>query len=94
MSNHAFEPESAVTSVHAVEYYHTTNKAPKKKERERIFAYLKELGESEVTDARITRFFASKRQNERKNFSLPPLTSVPDSNETKWVDAHHETRKL
>lgn len=82
-----------MTGVHIADYFHNTSKAPKKKEREQIFAHLKELGDTEVTDTRISSWFGANRQKERKRPSLPLLTSAPDPNETKWVDAHHETRK-
>jgi hypothetical protein len=82
-----------VTNVHVVDYYYNTSKAPKKKEREQIFAHLKELGETEATDIRITGWFNSKRHRERNRLSLPLQTTTPDPKDTKWVDAHHETRK-
>lgn len=82
-----------MTNVHVIDYFRNKNKAPKKTERERIFSHLKELGEPELTDTRISGWFSSNRQRERKRLSLLPPTPPSDPNETKWVDIHHETRK-
>ena len=71
------------------DYFHNTNPAPKKKERQQILAHLKELGHTEVTDLRITNWFNYRRREEKKR----PSTSASESNEKKWVDAHHKTRK-
>ncbi|KAF9645398.1 hypothetical protein BDM02DRAFT_3120295 [Thelephora ganbajun] len=75
------------------DYFHNTSKAPKKKERERILAHLKELGDTEVTDLRISNWFIYTRREEKKHSSLQLPISVPESNEKKWVDARHKSRK-
>jgi len=90
----AFEPELAVTKVHAIDYSHNTSNKPKQNERDQILAHLKELGEPEVTDARINTWFHNSRQKERKRPSLPLSTSALESKEKIWVDARHKSRKL
>ena len=94
VSHRAFEPELVVTKVHAIEYFHNTSKVPKKKEREQILAHLKELGETEVTDARICNWFNNARATEKKQPSPPLPTPASESNEKDWVNARHKSRKL
>jgi hypothetical protein len=88
-----FEPDVAVTGVHVSDYFHNTNKLPKKREREQLIAHLKELGDTEVNDVRINNWFREARKKERTRSPLPFPTSETDPPKTKWVDAHHETRK-
>lgn len=89
----AFEPELAVTKVHAIDYFHNTNNKPKQNERDQILAHLRELGDAEATDARITIWFRNFGQKERRRPSLPLSTSALESKEKIWVDARHKSRK-
>ena len=88
-----FQPELAVTKVPVIDYYYNTSKSPKKKEREWLLAHLKELGDTEVTDTRISNWFNYRRRDDKRRSTLPSPTLAPDLTEKKWVDAHHETRK-
>jgi len=96
VSHRAFEPELVVTKVYATDYFHQTNKAPKKKARQQILAHLKELGDTEVTDIRVINWFNYQRHSERKRPSSHSLSTSapPGSDEKAWVDARHKSRKL
>ena len=83
-----------MTSVHVSDYFENTNQSPQKKEREQILARIKELGQTGATDKSIYAWFVYNRRKGRQHRSILFLTSTSDPNEPKWVDAHHETRKL
>jgi len=80
--------------AHAIDYFHNRNSYPKKKDRQQILVHLKEIGDTEVTDIRVVNWFTSIRQRERKRSSFQPPVLPPESDEKKWVDARHKSRKL
>ena len=82
-----------MTKVHATDYFHNTSKAPKKKERQQLLAHLKELGDTEATDARISNWFIYTRRGDKKRPTLSLPTSALEPDEGKWVDARHKSRK-